>query len=265
VSERTGNSRRGRRRGPAGDALERTLDLLRPDRRPARPDVSRGYLDLLGRDNATGPHPGQQLMASRVLPLIYERLWRPLGGRLLLGPGVRDEQAFALKMLELSRGDWVLDVGCGPGNFTRVFAEHAPDGLVVGIDASETMLARAAQEPQLEQLAYVRGDASALPFGDETFDAVCCFAALYLIEHPLRALAEIARVLAPGGRVALLASSNRGPLPAALTNSIVRPLSGVRIFDRDDLTGALRELGLRRIEQRVDGFGQFVSARKPSA
>src|SRR3712207_8993187 len=44
----------------------------------------------------------------------------------------------------------------------------------------------------------VRADASDLPFRDASFDAVCCFAALYLIEHPMRAVAEIARVLAPG-------------------------------------------------------------------
>jgi SAM-dependent methyltransferase len=249
-------------RGVSDTAIERTLDLL--VRRPASPDVRRGYLDLLGTDDPTGPLPGQRLMASRVLPIIYERLWRPLGGRLLLSPSVRDEHALALRMLEIARGDWVLDVGCGPGNFTRVFADHAVDGLVVGLDASETMLGRAVEAPRPDHLGYVRGDASALPFKDETFDAVCCFAALYLIEQPLRALAEIARVLAPGGRVALLASSNRSPLPAALTNAIVRPLTGVRIFDRDALTGAVRDLGLRRIEQRVDGFGQFVAARKPA-
>ena len=50
---------------------------------------------------------------------------------------------------------------------------------------------------------------------DGSFDAVCCFAALYLIEEPLLAVAEIVRVLAPGGRVALLSSVARGPLPAA--------------------------------------------------
>ena len=56
--------------------------------------------------------------------------------------------------------------------------------------------------------------ATDLPFRDGSFDAVCCFAALYLIEEPLRAVAEIARVLAPGGRVALLSSVARGPVPA---------------------------------------------------
>ena len=68
----------------------------------------------------------------------------------------------------------------------------------------------------------MRGDASSLPFRAESFDAVCCFAALYLIENPMRAIAEIARVLRPGGRVALLASVTRGPVPVAAANVVVR-------------------------------------------
>jgi ubiquinone/menaquinone biosynthesis C-methylase UbiE len=113
-------------------------------------------------------------------------------------------------------------------------------------------------------VAYLRADAADLPFRDRSFQAVCCFAALYLIEEPERAIDEIVRVLAPGGRVALLSSCNRGLLPAAVTNAVVRRASGVRIFGRDELTGALRERGLSRVSQRVAGWGQFVSARKPA-
>ena len=156
----------------------------------------------------------------------------------------------------------MLDVGCGPGNFTRSFAVAVDDGLVVGIDASETMLARAVSETDCANVAYVRGDACALPFGDDTFDAICCFAALYLIDRPMTALDEIARVLAPGGRVALLSSCNRGPLPAGIADAVVRRFTGVRIFARDELTGALRDRGLCDIEQRVAGVAQFLSARK---
>lgn len=125
------------------------------------------------------------------------------------------------------------------------------------------MLEVAVRDTASDNVAYVRGDAGALPFRDGCFDAVCCFAALYLIEQPLRALAEIVRVLAPGGRVALLSSCNRGPLPAGAANAVVQRLSGVRIFDRDELTRPLRDAGMIGIEQRVTGLAQFVSARKP--
>jgi ubiquinone/menaquinone biosynthesis C-methylase UbiE len=248
-------------------AIEQTLALLQPARRPAVAHVEDGYLDLLGEEDPTGAHPGQRLMLSGTLAAIYERLWRPLGARLLMGatgPGTHAERRMALNMLELSADDRVLDVACGPGNFTRRFAHATGEGLAVGIDASKTMLAVAVRDSEGANLAYVRGDACALPFRDGSFDAVCCFAALYLIQEPLRALDEIARVLAPGGRVALLSSCNRGPLPAGATSAVVRSLSGVRIFARDEITRALRDRGLAEIEQRVVGLAQFVSAGRPA-
>jgi SAM-dependent methyltransferase len=253
---------------PSSSAIEATLQLLRPAPGSPQPSVEAGYVDLLGERDPTGSHPGQQLMRSRALPLIYERLWRPLGARVLMGaigPGTAGEHRIALEMLDISPGDRVLDVGCGPGNFSRDFARAVGEGLVVGIDASETMLAAAVKRGGGANLAYVRGDACELPFGDAAFDAVCCFAALYLIEEPMRAIDEIVRVLAPGGRVALLASCNRGPLSPRALGAVTRALAGVRMFGREQLTGGLAERGLVDVEQRVAGLGQFVSARKPAA
>ena len=250
---------------PTASAIERAVGLFEPSRRPAEAHVEHGYLDLLGKRDPTGAHPGQRLMLSSVLPLIYQRLWRPLGGRLLMGvtgPGTRQEHRVALDMLSISPGDRVLDVACGPGNFTRDFARAAGDGLVVGLDASGPMLAVAVRGTDRANVAYLRGDACELPFRDGSFDAICCFAALYLIEDPIRALDEIVRVLAPGGRVALLTSCNRGLLPARATDAVVRRLSGVRIFARDGLTQALADSGLTEVEQRVTGLAQFVSGRK---
>ena len=247
-------------------AMNRAVALLQPSRRPADTATPGGYLDLLGDDDPTGRLPGQRLMVSSALPRIYERLWRPLGGRLLmgaLGPSMDDERRIAIEMLELAPGDTVLDVGCGPGNFTRAFAAEVGDGLAVGLDASRTMLAQGASQGAEANLAYLRGDAENLPFRAGSFDAVCCFAALYLIERPLKAVEEIVRVLAPGGRVALLASVQRGPLPASLSNLATRPLTGVRIFGRDELTDALADHGMRKVARRVTGLAQFVSARKP--
>jgi SAM-dependent methyltransferase len=247
-------------------ALERALTLFETPPAPAEARFVDGYLDFLGERDPTGPHLAQRLMVSRALPLVYQRFWRPFGGRLLMGlagPSTAAEHRIALEMLTIAPTDRVLDVACGPGNFSRDFAPAASEGLVVGLDASESMLATAVRETGASNVAYLRGDACALPFRDGSFDAICCFAALYLIEEPMRALAEIVRVLAPGGRLALLSSCNRGPLSAGTANAIVRRLSGVRVFERDELTRALNDDGLVEIERRVSGLAQFVSASKP--
>jgi len=230
--------------------------LLDPARTGVRTERD-GYVDLLGDGDPIGAGPGQRLMGSRALPMIYERIWRPLGSAVLaLGASSPDE------LLDIQPGDAVLDVACGPGNFTRGFARAAsPRGIAVGVDASRTMLAQAVREGG--DARYVRADAAALPFRDASFDAVCCYAALYLIERPFEAIAELARVLAPGGRVALLTSVTRGPTPAGLADAVVRPLTGIRVFGRDDLTGALRQHGLVDVRRRVSGFAQIVSGRRP--
>lgn len=248
-------------------AVDRALELLREAGSASRAQLHDGYIDVLGAEDPTGPHPGQRWMTSRTLPLIYERVWRPLGGLLLLGPGgphIGDERRILEEMLQLDVGERVLDVGCGPGNFTRTVAAHTRDGLVIGVDAAKTMLQRAVLETRAANVAYVRADASALPFPDTSFDAICCFAALYLIARPMRALDEMARVLAPGGRVALLTSCSRGPLPASVVSPPVKALTGVRLFSRDEITAALRDRGLIVTEQRVAGLGQFLAARKPA-
>jgi len=247
-------------------AIAQALDLFSTPLPIEAANVRRGYLDLLGEEDPTGTHFGQRLMVSRALPLIYQRFWRPFGVRLLMGftgPGTEEEHRMALSMLSIDPADRVLDVACGPGNFSRDFAHAASEGLVVGIDASASMLDVAVRETKSDNVAYIRGDASALPFRDSSFDAVCCFAALYLIEEPMRALAEVVRVLAPGGRVALLTSCSRGPLPASVTSPAVRRLSGVRIFDRDELKRALLDDGLVEVDQQVTGLAQFLSGRKP--
>ena len=228
-----------------------------------------GVLDLLGDDDPTGAHPGQRLMISRALPVIYERIWRPIGSRIFMGamgPGMRGEHETALEMLDIGPGDTVLDVACGPGNFTRSFARAAgEDGTVVGLDASKSMLDRAVEEGVPANDAYIRGDATRLPFDDEAFDAVCCFAALYFISDPLKALDEIARVLKPGGRVAIMTSVSRGLMPPWATDALVRRMTGVRVFGRDEVTEALRDRGLQVGEQRVAGLAQFVGAHRAAS
>jgi SAM-dependent methyltransferase len=225
-----------------------------------------GYIDLLETElESTGWI--QDLMLTRVVPAIYERWWRPALARVfkgVTGPGMAEEIRIARLLLGLGEGETVLDVACGPGNFSREFARAVgADGLVVGIDASETMLDRGVEEIHAtgpDNLALVRGDATALPFRDDCFDGACCFAALHLFAEPFAALDEMTRVLKPGGRIALMTSVRR-----QLTLRPLKPLiergSGLKVFESDEITAALGERGFVGIHQRLAGMVQFVGGR----
>lgn len=94
----------------------------------------------------------------------------------------------------------VLDVGCGTGVHARAAARRVgPTGRVVGVDPNEGMLAVAAGSP--EPVQWRVGTAEALPFPDASFDRIVSGFVLMFLTDRRRALAELARVLAPGGRL----------------------------------------------------------------
>jgi SAM-dependent methyltransferase len=224
-------------------------------------------VELLAREvDSTGP--AQDLMRSRMVPRIYERWWRPGLGRMakgVFGPGMAEEYRIARTLLAIAPGDGVLDVACGPGNFSREFARAVGDtGLVVGIDASRTMLARAAADDRnadVDNLVFVLGDAIDLPFRRKTFDAVCCFAALHLFADPLRALDRMRAVLTPGGRIAIFTTCRGRYAPLRTLESMVGAASGMRMFEQAEIVKALERRGFVDIRQRLAGFTQFVGGR----
>jgi SAM-dependent methyltransferase len=258
----------------SAEGIRRARELLTAEAAAtaAGPQASAaGYLDLLGGElESTGT--AQNLMTTRVVPAIYERYWRPALARAVkgvTGPGMAEEVRIARLLLGLGPGDVVLDVGCGPGNFTREFARAVGDGgLAVGIDASSTMLTRGVSEleaTRLANLALIRGDATQLPFQDGVFDALCCFAALHLFADPFATLDEMRRVLGPGGRIAIMTSVRR-QLTLPPLKPLIERTSGMRVFESDEIVEALQERGFENVRQRLAGLVQFVGGRlEPSA
>ena len=246
--------------------VERVRALLAEDLRAGEVPRTDGYIDLLPPEGLPSTGLTQNLMLTRVVPEIYERWWRPALGRVakgVFGPGMAEEMRIARLLLGLVPGDGVLDIACGTGNFTRHFARTVgPSGLVVGLDASTTMLERAVDDTGgMEQVAYVRGDAQSLPFRDKSFDAVCCFAALHLFADPMKALDSIVRVLTPGGRVAIFTSCRGRSAPMRTWESVMESQSGMRMFERDEVVEALEDRGFTQIRQRIAGVTQFVGGR----
>lgn len=250
-------------------AQQRLARLLLPALRERGPVVAAGgWLELLG---PSGPGPGGlggRLMRTPALPLVYERWWRPLLGRVAkgpLGPGMAEEARLMRALVGSRPGDTVLDLGCGPGNLTRRLApDVGPDGLVIGLDASPTMLRRAVRDTPRERfpaIAYLRADAGALPLVDGSVDGVACFAALNLFPDPELALSEATRVLRPGGRIALLTSAAPALQIAGPAVRVGGRLGGVRVFGTEELAALLRERGFGAIRQRRFGVAQLVGAR----
>jgi ubiquinone/menaquinone biosynthesis C-methylase UbiE len=246
-------------------ALERALPLLEPAAREQGRLATGGYFDLLGEVPPPSTGLIQDLMLTGLVPRVYERWWRPALSRLakgLFGPGMAEEHRIARLLLGLSPGAGVLDVACGTGTFTRDFARSVgTDGLVVGIDVSETMLTRAVSDTRaagFEQVAYVRGSAQALPLRPQSFDAVCCFAAFHLFADPMRALDRMTEILTPGGRIALFTTVRGRSATLRTAESLVSARSGARMFERRELVQALELRGFVEVRQRITGVVQFL-------
>jgi arsenite methyltransferase len=120
------------------------------------------------------------------------------------GPARRQRWLALMEMLDPQEGQYILDVGCGHGKAVRYLAARVgTQGTVVGIDTHVSVVAElntVLQEAQLSQASAQVADATALPFADSTFDAIVCVNVLEAFADRARALAEIRRVLRPGGR-----------------------------------------------------------------
>jgi ubiquinone/menaquinone biosynthesis C-methylase UbiE len=98
-----------------------------------------------------------------------------------------------------------IDVGCGNGAFTELLVERCAPAEVQGIDPSEGQLAFARKRPAARIAKFSHGDATALPFPAGTFDAATMALVIYFVPDPAKGVAEMARVVRPGGMVAAYA------------------------------------------------------------
>ena len=95
-----------------------------------------------------------------------------------------------------------LDVGCGNGAFTEMLFERCAPAAIDGVDPSEAQLAFARAQPAAKLAKFHQGDAMALPFPDDAFDAAVMPLVIFFVPDPAKGVAEMARVVRAGGIVA---------------------------------------------------------------
>src|SRR5262249_34144047 len=98
-----------------------------------------------------------------------------------------------------------IDIGCGNGAFTELLIERCVPSEIVGIDPSEGQLAYARSRPGTRSASFHTGDAMALSFPDNRFDAAVMALVIFFVPEPRAAVAEMARVVRPGGVIATYA------------------------------------------------------------
>lgn len=237
-------------------ALQRALDLLIDP--PTDPDVSNGYLDLLGSSAADDDSPARNTGA-------IQAVWASSIGSMLYDNAQAISRRFVaslqhpIEWLNIPQGGVALDVGSGPGSVTASLARAAePDGLALGVDISEPMLARAVRAEAGPQVGFLRADAQRLPLRDQTVDAVVSIAVLQLIPDPTAALSEIARVLRPGGRLAVMVPIVRS-LPMLWQKL---PNGGAYVFGEDEIGDILEDHGFATVRTKTLGTFQWVRAKR---
>jgi SAM-dependent methyltransferase len=208
--------------------------------------------------NMTSSSSSHRTAASTHAAAIDDQFTRQAAG-FAASPVHHDPAAIALLVdaAHPRAHDVSLDVACGPGSIVMAFAERVRHAT--GLDATAAMLEQArsaAAEKGLGNVAWQQGDAYALPFADASVDIVSCRYAFHHMLEPARALAEMVRVAAPGGRIVVCdAVASDDPAKAATFNAMERHRdpSTVEFRPLAYYLALFRNAGLREPELRRYG------------
>jgi ubiquinone/menaquinone biosynthesis C-methylase UbiE len=188
-------------------------------------------------------------------PENYERFFVPVIGE----PVAND----LIRLAALRPGERVLDVACGTGIVARLAAQQVgPNGAVAGVDLNPGMLEIArSNAPTNMSITWHQGSAEDMPLPDEAFDVVLCQLGLEFMPDKLAALAEMRRVLVPGGRLILNVPGPAAKLFAVLAEAMKRYISPqaagfvnqvFSLHDTTEIQQIISEAGFRDIALQVN-------------
>ncbi|KAG2437293.1 hypothetical protein HXX76_005951 [Chlamydomonas incerta] len=228
---------------------------------------------------------GTELFRSPLISFVYERGWRQ--GFAWAGfPGADAEYDIAMRYLLPAAGGKVLvDMSCGSGLFSRRFASSGAFSGVIAADFSESMLQQTREYCMQEggglngstPIMLLRADVARLPFATGSIAAIHAGAAIHCWPNPQAALAEISRVLAPGGVfVASTFLTASAPLGQVFGDDLVRPLSQLdptniggitnstyKWWEEQELRDLCEAVGLVNFQRERSMRFILISAQKP--
>ncbi|XP_022147083.1 uncharacterized methyltransferase At1g78140, chloroplastic [Momordica charantia] len=237
------------------------------------------HLDLTiasGNNNYGDPMPAStEIFRTRLVSFLYERGWRQSFSVALGFPGPETEFELIRTFMTPILGGNIIDASCGSGLFSRIFAKSGLFSSVVALDYSENMLKQCYEFIQQEEnfprenLVLIRADIARLPFASNSVDAVHAGAALHCWPSPSAAVAEISRILRPGGVFVASTFIADGPfsfIPFLGTQrERVKQITGSHIVlserELEELCRACGLVGFRCVRNRLF---VMISATKPS-
>ena len=173
-----------------------------------------------------------------------------------------------LALVEPAAAPRVIDLGCGPGELTRLAHDRLGARETLGVDSSAAMLARAAAHAG-GGVAFVQGDLGA--FSGSGFDVVLSNAAIHWVPDHERLLARLAALLSPGGQLAIQAPANDHHPSHAVAREVARepefagPLRGfVRespLLEPERYAAVLSRLGFARQRVRLETYAHALGSR----
>ncbi|XP_057440321.1 uncharacterized methyltransferase At1g78140, chloroplastic [Lotus japonicus] len=215
-----------------------------------------------------------ELFRVPLISFLYERGWRQTFSVWGGFPGPEKEFELMKGFLNPVLGGNIIDASCASGLFSRLFAKSGLFSLVVALDYSENMLAQCYEFIQQEDnfpkenFILVRADIARLPFVTSSVDAVHAGAALHCWPSPSAAVAEISRVLRPGGVFVATTYILDGPFTfvpfLSTVRQNIRQASGSYIFlSERELEDLCRACGLVGFKCIRNGPFVMISAAKP--
>lgn len=129
----------------------------------------------------------------------------------------KEMRRIVVEMANISKGDLVLEIGCGTGFTTEGISERVYKRDIVALDITPEQIYRAKRK--LPRVNYFIGDAENLPFKDKTFDATISAGSIEYWPNPLKGIEEMVRVTKSDGKVVILA-------PRRPDNRLIRAVAG---------------------------------------